>query len=109
MAALEEDTDIIRCADGLAIALTGDELSFDDARQRAESEYLALLAAVRQSHQRFAFDREGRPHAVNAVREALPMMERDLFDAVIEDHACEMAAVEEALYQFARALVRVRK
>ena len=109
MAALEEDTDVIRCADGLAIALTGDERSFDDARQRAESEYLALLAAVRQSHQRFAFDREGRPHAVNAVREALPMMERDLFDAVIEDHACEMAAVEEALYQFARALVRVRK
>ena len=109
MAALEEDTDIIRCADGLAIALSGDERSFDDARQRAESEYLALLAAVRQSHQRFAFDREGRPLAVNAVREALPMMERDLFDAVIEDHACEMAAVEEALYQFARALVRVRK
>ena len=34
------------------------------------------------------------------------MMERDLFDAVLEDHACELAAVEEALYQFARALAR---
>jgi hypothetical protein len=109
MPAVEEDTEITRSADRFAIALTGGERSFDAARQEAEPEYQALLAAVRQSHERFAFDREGRPHAVNAVREALPMMERDLFDAVLEDHACELAAVEEALYQFARALARVRK
>ena len=51
----------------------------------------------------------GGPDAINAVREALPMMERDLFDAVLEDHACEVAAIEEALYQFALALVRGRK
>ena len=109
MSALQEDTEITRCADQLAIRLAGDEPSFETARQRGEPEYLALLAAVRRSHQRFAFDRDGRPHAVHAVREALPMMERDLFDAVLEDHACELAAVEEALYQFARALARGRK
>jgi hypothetical protein len=89
--------------------LTGGERSFDGARQRAEPEYLALLTAVRRSHERFGFDRDGRPRAVNAVREALPMMERDLFDAVLEEHACELAAVEKALYQFARAPARVRK
>src|SRR5688572_17983668 len=106
MSVIQDDTEITRSADRLAITLTGDESSFDEARQRGEPDYLALLAAVRRSHERFAFDREGRPHAVNAVREALPMMERDLFDAVMDDHACELAAVEEALYQFARALAR---
>lgn len=109
MSALQEDTEITRCADQLAVALTGDENSFDAARRRAQPQYLALLAAIQRSHERFAFDRDGRPQAINAVREALPMMERDLLDAVLEDHACELAAVEEALYQFARALVRVRK
>lgn len=109
MPALHEDTEVTRCADQLAIRLAGDEASFDAARQRAEEEYLALLGAVRRTHQRFTFDRDGRPHALNAVREALPMMERDLLDAVLEDHACELAAVEEALYQFARALARARK
>ena len=109
MSALQEDTEITRCADRLATSLGGEQPSFHAARQRAEPEYLALLSAVRQAHERFAFDRDGRPHAVNAVREALPMMERDLFDAVLDDHACELAAVEEALYQFARALARGRK
>ena len=109
MSVLEEDTEITRCADQLAVRLAGDEPSFDVARQRAKPEYLALLHAVRQTHARFAFDRDGRPGAINAVREALPMMERDLFEAVLEDHACELAAVEEALYQFARALARGRK
>jgi hypothetical protein len=51
---------------------------------------------------------DGRARS-GAVREALPMMERDLFDAVLEDQACELAAVEEALYQFALALSRARK
>jgi hypothetical protein len=36
-------------------------------------------------------------------------MERDLFEAVLEDHVCEVAAIEEALYQLALALSRVRK
>jgi hypothetical protein len=40
------------------------------------------------------------------VREALPLMQRELFDAVLEDHACEVAAVEEALFQVLRAYGR---
>ena len=106
MSALNEDTETRRCAADMAASLTGSDPTFDAVRTRAEREYLALLHAVRKTHARFAFDRDGRPGAINAVREALPMMERDLFDAVLEDHACELAAVEEALYQFARALAR---
>jgi hypothetical protein len=109
MSSLHEDSEITRSADRLAAALPVVEPSFEAARQGAEPEYWALLNAVRQAHERFAFDREGRPAAINAVREALPVMERDLFEAVLEDHACELAAVEQALYQFARALARVRK
>ena len=109
MSALYEDTEVTRYADQLAATLTGDEPSFDAARQRAEPEYLALLNAVRRAHERFAFDRGGRPAAIGAVLEALPLLEREIFEAVIEDHACELAAVEEALYQFARALARGRK
>src|SRR5262245_32610848 len=108
MAGFHEDSYITRRADELVARLTGEQ-SFDAVRQGAAQEYLALLHAVRQSHERFAFDREGRPGAINAVREALPMMERDLFDAVLEDQTCELAAVEEALYQFALALSRARK
>ena len=109
MSGLHEDTEVTRCADTLAAGLTGEEASFAGVHQRAEPEYLALLHAIRGTHARFAFDRDGRPDAVNAVREALPVMERDLFEAVLEDHACELAAVEEALYQFALALSRGRK
>ena len=106
MSGLHKNTEVTRCADQLAVSLAGSESSFDAARQQAAQEYSALLNAVRHAHARFAFDRDGRPGAVNAVREALPMMERDLFDAVLEDYGCELAAVEEALYQFARALAR---
>jgi len=106
MSEVREETLVARRAEELAVSLTGTEGSFDAARQHAEAEYAALLDAVRRAHSRFAFDREGRPGAVNAVREALPAMERDVFEAVLEDHACELAAVEEALYQFALALRR---
>jgi hypothetical protein len=105
MPGLHEDTEVTRRADELAARLAGEE-SFDAVRQRAGIEYLELLNAVRKTHERFAFDRDGRPGAIGAVREALPVMERDLFEAVLEDHACEVAAVEEALFQFARALAR---
>ena len=108
MSGLREETEITRRADEL-VARLADEQSFDAVRQGAEHEYVALLHAVRRTHERFAFDRDGRPHAVNAVREALPMMERELFDAVLEDHACEVAAIEEALYQLALALSRSRQ
>ena len=106
MSGLHEDTEISRCAEDLAASLTDNDPHFDAVRARAEREYLALLHAVRKTHERFAFDRDGRPGAIGAVREALPVMERDLFEAVLEDHACELAAVEEALFQFARALAR---
>ncbi len=105
MPGLHEDTEVTRRADELAARLAGEQ-SFDAVRQGAEPEYLALLNAIRKTHERFAFDRDGRPGAIGAVREALPVMERDLFEAVLEDHACELAAVEEALFQFARALAR---
>jgi hypothetical protein len=101
-------TDILHCASTLASVVSGDQPTFDDAKRIAEPEYAALLAAIRSSNPRFAFDRDGRPGAIDAVREALPAMEREVFEAVIEDHACELAAVEEALYQFALALTRVR-
>lgn len=92
-------------ADALAGRI-GDAESFSQARRGLESEYEALLLAVRALDARFAFDREGRPGAVTAVREALPLMERELFDAVMDDHACEVAAIEEAMYQVVRACRR---
>ena len=103
-----EESEVIRCANELAARLPFTEPSFDAARQQAEAEYTSLLDAVRRMHARFAFDRAGRPGAIDAVREALPVMERDLFDAVLEDHACELAAVEEALYGLARSLANNR-
>jgi len=66
-------------------------------RDRIEQEFQQTLEEVKSSHPRFAFDREGRPGAIAAVRGALPLMERDLFDAVLEDCECELAATREAL------------
>ena len=54
-------------------------------------------------HDRFAFDLEGRPAAIAAIRRALPAVEAELFDAVLDDVACELAAVQETLYQVAVA------
>lgn len=68
-----------------------------------EPEFRALLEAVRQLDPVFNFDRDGRPGAIAAIREALPLIERELLDAVIDDHACEVAAVHEAMFQVARA------
>jgi hypothetical protein len=63
----------------------------------------ALLEGVRQSNARFAFDREGRPGAIAAIRSALPQLERELLDAVLEDHAAEIAATQEAFYRLTMA------
>jgi hypothetical protein len=60
-----------------------------------------LLTAIAGSDDRFAFDREGRPAAIEAVRRALPAIERELFDVILEDVACELAAAQEALYRMA--------
>jgi hypothetical protein len=98
-------TDVARRADAMA-ARIDDAGSFADATRTLEREYDELLRAVRAVDARFAFDREGRPAAIAAVREALPPMERDLFEAVLDDHACELAAVEEALFQVLRACGR---
>ena len=67
------------------------------------STFATLLAAVAASDARYTFDREGRPGALQAVRRALPAMEAELFDAILEDIACELAATQEALYQIALA------
>jgi hypothetical protein len=68
-------------------------------RNGIEQEFRRQLEAVKNSDPKFAFDREGRPGAIAAVRGALPLMERDLFDAVIEDFECELAAYLETLFR----------
>jgi len=68
-------------------------------RDPIEQEFQRTLEAVRLSHPKFGFDREGRPGAIAAVRAALPSIERELFDAVVEDLECELAATREALFQ----------
>src|SRR4051812_42075766 len=75
--------------------------SFQDDHPRLAPDLDALLTAIRESHERFAFDRDGRPGAVAAVRRALPSMEAELLDAILDDVACELAAYQEALYQLA--------
>ena len=73
-------------------------------RDTIEREFQQALAAVKTSHPKFVFDREGRPGAIAAIRGALPAMERELFDAVMEDCECELAATREALFEIVRAL-----
>ena len=70
-----------------------------DDRITIEREFRTILEAVKGSEPRFAFDREGRPGAIEAIRHALPTLERDLFDAVMEDCECELAATREAFFQ----------
>src|SRR6188508_441813 len=77
--------------------------SFAADRPLLQSTFEALLAAVATTDARLAFDRDGRPQAVKAVRSALPAMEAELLDAILEDLACELAAAQEALYQVAVA------
>ena len=73
-------------------------------RNAIEQEFQRTLEALKASHPKFAFDRDGRPGAIGAVRGALPTIERELFDAVIEDCECELAATREALFQMIAAL-----
>jgi len=70
-------------------------------RNAIEQEFRRQLETVKNSGPKFAFDREGRPGAIAAVRGALPLMERELFDAVIEDFECELAAYLEVLFRMA--------
>jgi len=66
----------------------------------------ALLAAIRELGPEYAFEREGRADAVAAVRHALPAMEQELLDVIVEDHACEVAALREAVTQLAALVGR---
>ena len=58
---------------------------------------------MRRARPDLMFDLEGRPAAIAAIRSALPAMEAELLDAVLEDVACELAATREALYLVAAA------
>ena len=73
-------------------------------RHHIEVEFLRTLEALKVSNPEFAFDREGRPAAIAAVRRALPSIECELFDAVIEDCECELAATREAMLQMITAM-----
>ena len=79
--------------------------SFAADLPRFADAFRELTSAVTRMEPRLAFDREGRPSAIGAVRAALPSVERELLDAVIEDYACELAAIQQAIYQIALALV----
>ena len=72
-------------------------------RAAIEQEFHRTLKSVRNSHPKFEFDREGRPGAIAAIRGALPTIERELFDAVLEDCECELAATREAMFQMISA------
>jgi hypothetical protein len=69
-----------------------------------ERELTALIAAVAATHPRYTFDPDGRPGAIAAIRRALPAMEAELLDAVLEDVACELAANREAFYRVLQAV-----
>jgi hypothetical protein len=73
-------------------------------RDAIEQEFQRTLIAVKASHPKFTFDRDGRPGAIAAVRAALPTMERELLDAVVDDCECELAATKEALFQMIATL-----
>jgi hypothetical protein len=73
-------------------------------RDSIEPEFQRTLDTVKASHPKFAFDRDGRPGAIAAIRAALPTMERELFDAVVEDFECELAATRETLFHMINAL-----
>lgn len=73
--------------------------SFHDDAAAFGPAFQQLLSAISRADARYTFDREGRPGALQAVRGALPAMEAELLDAIMEDVECEIAAVREALYQ----------
>jgi hypothetical protein len=102
------DTDSIVEAHAAAVAarLHAESATFAEAAGGAAADYDALLAAVARAGPAYAFDPEGRPAAIDAVRQALPAVERDLFEAILDDLACERAAVEQALYRVALAYGR---
>jgi hypothetical protein len=77
--------------------------SFREDASEFANELAALVNAIKQTSDAYAFDLEGRPGAISAIRLALPAMEAELLDAVLDDLACELAARQEALYRIALA------
>ena len=104
----EDKAGFLRQVDRLAERIAGTDQPFAEASRAFATDYQHLLRAISRLGPRYAFDRDGRPAAIAAVREALPVMERDLFEAIVDDHACEVAAVEEALYRLMLAYGRRR-
>jgi hypothetical protein len=101
-----EQAHVERCVEAVVARLYGETTTFAEAGVGLAAEYDALLRAVAQTGPAYAFDRDGRPPAIEAVHQALPAVERDLFDVILDDYACERAAVEEALYRVALAYGR---
>ena len=77
--------------------------SFREDSAAFRTELSRLVTGVSQLDPQFGFDLEGRPGAIEAIRRALPVMEAELLDAVLDDVACELAAWQEALYRVATA------
>jgi hypothetical protein len=99
----EQKSSIQALAAACAARLPASPTTYEDDWSGFAPELERLLAGIRASDSRFVFDREGRPGAVAAIRQALPAIETELLDAVLEDVACELAAVQEALYRVALA------
>ena len=98
-----DSTHVVRLAELCAARIDPASRSFDDNLQHFKHELDQLLDALKSLDPRFLFDRGGRPGAVSAIRGALPGVERELFDAVMEDCECELAATREAFFQLVRA------
>jgi len=106
---MAEPTSIARLAEICASRIDPESPSFVDALPRFEKEIGQLLGALKALDARYLFDHEGRPGAVAAIRGALPAIEQELFDAVMEDCECELAATREALFQVVKRLAAQQK
>ena len=94
---------INQLAGSCAARLPASPRSFNEDRPAIHHELTALITALQDQDARYAFDAQGRPGALAAIRNALPAIEGELLDAVLDDVACELAAWQEALYQVAQA------
>ena len=98
-----ESTHVARLAEMCASRVGPAAASFDENFPLFKNEMNQLLDALKAMDPRFLFDRTGRPGAISAIRGALPGVERELFDAVMEDCECELAATREAFFQLVKA------
>ena len=103
-----DPTQITRLARACAAHIDPARSSFDQALPEFNAELRELFEALKLADSRYIFDRDGRPGAIGAVRSALPAVERELFDAVIEDCECELMATREALFQVMRQIAPSR-